>query len=135
MRLLIIPILRYFFSIMLENYTYSTYRPLMPPPHPPIFQTHLYRNLFKPLPQQIPPAQDLMVPRIGNLVQRRHHLAPGRHAEIDLCLQLLLGSHDAFHRTGQRLAVPASARHAGQGGGGFAGPGALGFQLLPQFHL
>ena len=76
-----------------------------------------------------------MVPRIGNLVQRRHHRAPGRPAEIDLCLQLLLGSYDAFHRSGQRLAVPSSARHAGQGSRGFAGPGALGFQFLPQFHL
>ena len=135
MRLLIIPILRYFFSIMLENYTYSTYRPLMPPPHPPILQTHLHSYLFKPLPQQIPPAQDLMVPRIGNLVQRRHHLPPGRPAEIDLRLQFLLGGHDALHGAGQRLAVPASARHAGQGSRGFAGPGALGFQFLPQFHL
>ena len=42
----------------------------MSPPHPPILQTHLHRNLLKSLPQQIPPAQDLVISLIGNLVTK-----------------------------------------------------------------
>ena len=62
----------------------NIYCPLMQPPYPAVVQHHIHGNLLKPLPQQIPPAQDLMVPRIGNLVQRRHNLPPGRPAEVDM---------------------------------------------------
>lgn len=107
----------------------------MPPPHPPIFQTHLYRNLLKPLPQQIPPTQDFVVTLIGNLVKDGYHLTPGRPAKVDLCLQFLLRGDNALHGAGQRLAVSTPARHTSQGSRGFAGPASLVLQLLPQFFF
>ena len=79
-----------------------------------VLVVHLHGDLFPALPEYVPPAQNLMVSRVGDLLEGSHNLGADGFADVDLGFQLLFGPDDPLDGPGQALAVRAAARHTGQ---------------------